>query len=240
MEKNAEAELGIEQEENSEENLKNEEQEQEQNIEQEDNVLDDAELEKMYKDTFNANGKLAIEGGFTDISDCIRYILRELKNLFISEEKTYEHLGLSGKHDSDEPLSPEAKKTAEKLMKYMTTREVLYKEQEQRQAKEQKEPSLIEIMSAEMEPEEFMTLVTSTPSFQSALRDMTCTGIYNFVADEYSADLKKLAGKVRAEMPQTARQYLKDLGGEPPKKEANEPVNNTQKENEVKVCQGPR
>ncbi len=202
-------------------------------------VMDDAELEEVYKETFCVNGKRAVEGGFTDISSCIKYILRELRNLFLPDEKTYERLGLRDRHDSEEPLSPEARKTAEKLMKYMTAREVLYKEQEQRQAEEKEEPSLLEKMSEDMEPEEFMSLVTKTQSFQSALEHMTCAGIYNFVAEENSDQLKKLAGKVRAEMPQTARQYLIELQGEPSKTEVKEPVNKAQKESEVRVFQAP-
>ncbi len=190
-------------------------------------VRDDAELEDVYKENFYTNARRAIDAGSPEKNSCIQYILRILRNMFLPDDETYERLGLTGKHDAEEPLPEKSTKLAKKLMQYMTTREILCKEQEQRLLEEKTEPSLIEIMSEEMEPEAFISLVTETPSFQKALEHLTCAGIYSFAADKNSAELKKLAGKVRAEMPQAARQYLIDLGGEKPSAEIQEkpPVN---------------
>lgn len=195
------------------------------------NIMDDAELEAVYKGHFYTNGKLAIEGAFADMNSCIQHILKVLKNMFHQDENTYEKLGLVNRHDSEEPLSEEAKVTAKQLMQYMVTREVLYNEQEQRLSEENAEPSLIEMMSAEMEPDDFMSLVTQTPSFQTALQNMTCAGIYDFAADATSVELKNLAGKVRLEMPQTAKKFLTELQGDAPKEHE---VQNEQERKKVK------
>ena len=201
------------------------------------NIMDDTELEAVYKGHFYTNGKLAIEGAFADMNSCIQHILKVLKNMFHQDENTYEKLGLVNRHDSEEPLSEEAKATAKQLMQYMVTREVLYNEQEQRLSEENAEPSLIEIMSDEMEPDDFMSLVTQTPSFQTALQDMTCAGIYDFAADATSVELKNLAGKVRLEMPQTAKKFLIELQGDAP--EEHKMQNEQERENVKNAIKQP-
>lgn len=172
------------------------------------------ELEKVYKENFYTDGYQAIDDEFSKNNKdnpCISYILRKLKQLLQPFIKTYERLGLSGKHDSQEPLTGDAKELAEKLMRWMTTREVLRVEQEQRLASEKKEePTIIEIMSDEMHPDEFISLITKTKSFKTAVDGMTCAGIYNFITD--GTEPKKLAAMIRLELPQVSKQFLSDLG----------------------------
>ena len=217
--------------ENQQEAVENQAEQPENNIEEnpeeelQEDILDDAGLDAVFREDFYVNGKRKLERKLLDSNDCIKSIIRALRDFFNPQERTYERLGLVQHYDSEEPLNPQEKELAGKLLENLTMREILLKEQEPRLEDEEAEPGLLEIMAAEMEPSDFMTLVTKAPSFQKELEGMTHAGIYTLVAEEDNAALKNLAEKVRIEMPGIARELLFELGERPGKQQGKNPEN---------------
>ena len=220
-----------EEEENQAEAVENQVEQPENDIEEnpeeelQEDILDDAGLDAVFREDFYVNSKRKLERKLLDSNDCIKSIIRALRDFFNPQERTYERLGLVQHYDSEEPLNPQEKELAGKLLENLTMREILLKEQEPRLEDEEAEPSLLEIMAAEMEPSDFMTLVTKAPSFQKELEGMTHAGIYTFVAEEDNAALKNLAEKVRIEMPGIARELLFELGERSGKQQGKNPEN---------------